>query len=58
MIWRGLDPKALASLLASVRDFVAIRRMPPRSGEPVPAPPPPRADRNRAGDRFRTESRS
>ena len=52
MIWRSLDPKALASLLVSVRQFVAIRRIPPQNGEPMPAA------RSGAGDRLRTENRS
>lgn len=58
MIWRGLDPKALASLLVSVRDFVAIRRIPPQNGEPMPASPHPSAARDGAGDRFRAENHS
>ncbi len=58
MIWRSLDPKALASLLASVRDFVAIRQMPPQSREPMPAPPHPPAARDGTGDRFRAKIHS
>ncbi|MFO1112429.1 MAG: hypothetical protein U1E38_02830 [Rhodospirillales bacterium] len=58
MIWRSLDPKALASLLVSVRDFVAIRQMPPQSGEPMPAPPHPPAARDGAGDRFHADNQS
>ena len=58
MIWRSLDPKALASLLVSVRQFVAIRRIPPQNGEPRPAPPHAPAARSGAGDRLRTENRS